>query len=194
MEVDETVRKYKRDERYTYADYAQWDDDKRWELIDGVAYAMAPGPSEPHQGVSIGLAMQLGGFLRGKQCKLRCAPFDVRLNADGADDTVVQPDIVVICDHSIINNAGVAGVPDLVIEILSPSSVRHDMHTKFQLYKKAGVKEYWVVDPGTKMVQTHILSSGEYITRVYSDADDVPVAVLEGCIIKMQDVFAEVVG
>jgi len=193
MEVDETARKYKREKRYTYTDYASWNDDEHWELIDGVAYAMAPGPSEPHQGVSNGLTWQLNNYLRGKPCKVRSAPFDVRLNADGADDTVVQPDIMVICDISKIKHEGCVGAPDLVVEILSPSSTRHDTHRKFCAYQKAGVKEYWIVNPETKTVQTHILSSGEYITRVYADSDEVPVSVLDGCIIKMQDVFEEVV-
>ena len=193
MEVNETARKYKRDELFTYTNYASWDDGERWELIDGVAYAMAPGLSEPHQGVSNGLTWQLNSFLRGKPCKVRSAPFDVRLNADGADDTVVQPDIMVICDTSKITYAGCVGAPDLVIEILSPGSIRHDMHRKFRAYQKAEVKEYWIVNPETKTVQTHILSYGEYITRVYADSDEVPVSVLDGCIIKMQDVFEEVV-
>ena len=194
MEVDETARKYKRDEKYTYADYAGWDDDERWELIDGLAWLMAPGPYEPHQGVSSDLVWQLSDFLRGKPCKLRHAPYDVRLNADGEDDTVVQPDIVVICDASKMKKDGCAGAPDLVIEILSPSSVRHDTHRKFLAYKKAGVAEYWIVDPYSKTVQTHILNSGEYITHVYADADEVPVSVLEGCVIKMEEVFADMIG
>lgn len=193
MEVKETARDYKLDERYTYADYAGWGDDERWELIDGIAYAMAPGPSEPHQGVSNELARQLSNHLHGKQCKVRTAPFDVRLNADGADDTVVQPDTVVICDSSKIIKTGGIGAPDLVIEVLSPSSMRHDMHRKFYAYKKAGVTEYWIVNPATRTVQTHILNSGEYITHVYADDDEVSVRVLEGCTITLKDVFADMI-
>jgi len=193
MEVKETAESYRRAEIYTYADYASWDDGERWELIDGVAYLMAPGPSEPHQGVSSGLVAQLSNFLHGKPCKLRFAPFDVRLSADGADDTVLQPDIMVICDSSKIVYSGCVGAPDLVIEILSPGSAKHDMIRKFQAYKKAGVAEYWVINPETRTLQTHILNAGEYLTRVYADTDEVPVHVLKGCNILLQDVFAEIV-
>ena len=177
--------------KYTYADYCTWDANERWELIDGTAYAMAPAPSDGHQGISGEIFLQLGNYLRGKSCKVRSAPYDVRLNSDGADDTVVQPDIVVICDSSKISSKGCAGAPDLVVEVLSKSTARHDMHTKFRTYKAAGVPEYWVVNPDTKTLLTHILVNGEYITQSYGETDVVPVSVLDGCKITMQNVFAD---
>ena len=90
----------KEDANYTYADYCAWPDDERWELIDGIAYAMLPGASFIHQSVSGEIFSQLHTFLRGKPCKALHTPFDVRLNADGADNTVLQPDILVVCDES----------------------------------------------------------------------------------------------
>ena len=109
----------KRDARYTYADFLTWSDDERWELIDGVAYNMTPAPSRRHQDVSIELAAQFKVFLRGKQCRVYDAPFDVRLPApddtDQTTSTVVQPDLVVVCDSAKLEDQGCKGAPDLVI-------------------------------------------------------------------------------
>jgi len=179
------------DQRYTYADYCTWDDSKRWELIEGVPYAMSPSPSPMHQTISVQLLRKIGNFLEGKPCKVFHAPFDVRLNADDEDDTVVQPDLLVVCDRSKIDNTGCKGAPDLVVEILSPSTARKDRVLKFQQYQQAGVREYWIVDPETKSVQVCILQGGLYVTYMYADTDTAPVRVLEGCEIDLQDVFAE---
>ncbi|MDR0310408.1 MAG: Uma2 family endonuclease, partial [Acidobacteriota bacterium] len=121
------------------------------------------------------------------------APFDVRLNADTYDDTVVQPDLLVVCDRSKPDGKCCVGVPDMIIEILSPSSGRHDKLVKFHLYQKAGVREYWIVDPETKTVQVCILENGKYVTTMYgdTDTDTVPVHVLDGCVIGLKDVFEE---
>ncbi|MCL2046612.1 MAG: Uma2 family endonuclease [Oscillospiraceae bacterium] len=180
----------KEDEYYTYEDYYSWDDGLRWELIYGKAYAMSPAASRRHQEISGELFSQLHEFLRGHSCKVYHAPFDVRLNADTDDDTVVQPDIVIVCDPSKLNDRGCAGVPDMVVEILSPSSIRMDKHIKFEAYKKAGVLEYWIVDPESNLLDAYILNNGDYIAQSYSDSDDnVPVHVLEGCSINLVDVF-----
>ena len=105
---------------YTYSDYEKWDDGNRWELIDGVPYMMSPAPSPRHQEISTNLVILLGIYLKGKTCKVYAAPFDVRLNADSGYDTVVQPDISVICDPGKIDECGCKGAPDMVVEILSP--------------------------------------------------------------------------
>ena len=176
-------------EYYTYTDYCTWDDGERWELIDGVPYAMSPAPSRIHQEISGNLYGQFFNFLRNKPCKVYSAPFDVRINADAEDDTVVQPDLLVVCDHSKLDEKGGKGAPDLVIEILSPSSARHDKFLKFNCYQRAGVREYWMVDPDTKTVQVCILENGKYIASVYDDS--IPVEALPGCTIDLKDVFAE---
>jgi Uma2 family endonuclease len=176
--------------RYTYKDYRKWDDGERWELIEGLPYMLSPAPSPIHQGISREIAGQLYNFLKGGPCKLFTAPFDVRLNADKADNTVVQPDLLVICDSSKIDDKGCSGAPDLVIEILSASTIRHDRIIKFRLYQKAGVREYWIVDPETQSIQTCTLNeNGFYITAVYYDEDVVPVSVLPGCAIHLQEIF-----
>ena len=177
---------------YTYEDYAGWDDGKRYELIDGVAYLMSPAPTSDHQDISRGIFGQLYTFLRGKPCKVYSAPFDVRLSFDGDDKTVVQPDISVVCDRSKIVKAGCNGAPDLVIEILSPSSGNRDRLLKFNKYLQAGVREYWIVDPESRVVEVHTLESGRYVISVYGEDDTVDVSVLEGCRIVLPDVFAEV--
>ena len=177
---------------YTYADYLTWDDDARYELIDGVPYLMSPAPGRRHQGISSEIHRQLANFLKGKSCKVYSAPFDVRLNADEADDTVVQPDILVVCDKSKLDERGCKGAPDMVIEILSPSTIRHDKVKKLQLYQKTGVREYWIVTPDQKTIDVYTLEEGKYFAAVYSDTDVAPVHVLEGCEITLQDVFGEV--
>ncbi|MCL2151834.1 MAG: Uma2 family endonuclease [Oscillospiraceae bacterium] len=187
MEVSEAVPEYK---SYTYADYCTWGDE-RWELVDGEAYAMAPGPSEAHQSVLLNLARKLSDYLEGKPCKVFVAPFDVRLNADTYDDTVVQPDILVVCDEKKLDGKSCVGAPDLVVEILSPSTATRDKTIKFKAYLQAGVREYWMADPETKSISAHVLENGRYYTTIYFDNDTVPVHILEGCAIELAKVFAE---
>ena len=179
------------EEHYTYADYCAWDDSRRWELIDGAAYAMSPSPSRGHQAITGEIFGQLREFLKGKPCKVFIAPFDVRLNADGADDIVVQPDILVVCDESKLDGGnGVVGAPDFIAEILSPSSLKHDWIMKKRLYLRSGVREYWIVDPDAKMVTAHVLRDGGYMSYTYDEHDAaVPVEVLSGCAINLTDVF-----
>jgi len=194
MEVDETARKYERagqTGRYTYADYASWDDENRYELIDGVAYMMS-APSVGHQRIITEMLRQLANFLRGKQCEVFVSPFDVCLNARGDDDdTVVQPDLLVICNSSILDKKRCNGAPDLVIEIVSPSSSRHDRFRKLNKYLYAGVREYWIVDPDDKILNVHTLENDKYVIAAYGSDDTVPVNVLEGCEINLSDVFAD---
>ena len=182
------LQKLKEKEYYTYSDYCTWDDSERWELIDGVAYAMAP-PSIPHQGISVELSRQLSNFLQDKPCRVYTTP-GVRLNADAADDTVLIPDIVVVCDKSKIGENAINGAPDLVVEILSPSTKRFDVLEKFLQYQKAGVLEYWVIDPDIKTATSHILNNNKYITTVYGDVGTAPVYILENFEIDLAKVFA----
>jgi Uma2 family endonuclease len=178
---------------FTYADYKAWEleEGERFELIDGIAYAMA-APNDFHQAISGEIFRQIANYLRGKPCKVRPAPYDVRLfyAEDESDDTVVQPDISVICDEKKRGAEGCRGAPDLVVEVLSPSNIAEEYVRKFNLYMQAGVREYWIVAPESKTVQVFVLRNGAYTGTVY-DADGVlPSAVLEGLSITLSDVFA----
>ena len=182
------------DEYFTYTDYCSWDDNERWELIDGVPCAMSPAPTERHQDAVGVIYTQLFFFLRGKPCKVFIAPFDVRLNANESDDTVVQPDILVVCDKTKLDGKSVVGAPDFVVEVLSPSSHHHDLITKLKLYMKSGVREYWIVDPDSKTVSTHVFNRTRTgsVSSIYDESEDAaPVAVLEGCTINLTEVFGE---
>jgi len=178
-----------RNKHYTYADYKTWDETIRCELIDGIPYMMT-APSRTHQRISGALFNQLYNFLKGNPCEVYMAPFDVRLNADEGDDTVVQPDILVVCDSAKLDEKGCQGPPDLVVEILSPSSGSHDRVVKFNTYLQAGVREYWIVDPVTQTVNIHINENGKYITSAWPKDAIMSSHVLPGCTIDLAEVFA----
>ena len=141
--------------KWTYADYKDWElkPGERFELIDGVAYAMS-APSTAHQAVSMVLSAEFYNYLKGKKCTVLAAPYDVRLfyEEDESDDTVVQPDLIVVCDAEKLGPEGCRGGPDLVVEILSPSNTAIEMNRKLKIYMKAGVREYWIIDPEQKCV------------------------------------------
>ena len=182
----------KNDYHYTYADYASWETEERYELIDGVSYLMSPAPLIGHQDISMKLSAKLFNFLEGKHCKVFQAPVDVCLFAGGDDDdTVVQPDILVVCDLSKLDGRRCNGAPDMIIEILSPTSAKRDLIIKFNKYLQAGVREYWIVNPDNKIISVHILENGKYVTRSYTDTDTIAVNVLNGCEINLNEVFEE---
>ena len=153
---------------HTYADYLSWPDDVRYELIDGEAYAMAPAPTPLHQLWVGEVYRQLADTLSGTPCRVFLAPFDVRLSHDDtfevdADiDTVVQPDLSVVCDRGKIDERGCRGAPDWVVEVLSPSSAGRDMIVKRDLYERHGVREYWIVHPTDRVVTIYTLIDGAY--------------------------------
>ena len=184
--VEEALPAYEK--LFTYSDYLLWDDDVRRELIDGKIYLMA-APTWWHQEISGNLHVLFREFLKGKTCKVFYAPLDVRLNADTLDDTVVQPDIVIVCDHEILDKSGIKGVPEMVVEILSPSTSKYDRTTKFNAYLKAGILEYWIIDPEAESLAVNILKDNNYITHAYTGDETVPVHMLEGCIISLPEIF-----
>ena len=190
LKVSEATRKYNENGHCTYVDYASWDDETRYELIDGVAYAMS-APGVMHQSILMDLSRQFATFLKGKLCKVFAAPFDVCLNGKGnTDNTVVQPDLIIVCDEEKIENHKYCnGAPDLVIEILSPSTARMDRFIKLNKYLQAGVKEYWIIDPNDDIVNVYILENGKYIINAYDRSENIKVSILDGCIITLPEVF-----
>lgn len=183
-------------ERYTFADVLTWEESDRIEIIDGEAVMMAP-PSRIHQKISVSITSQLYNFLEGKKCEVYPAPFGVRLFEKDGDtpediDTLVEPDISVVCDKNKLDKHGCKGAPDLVIEILSPSTVRHDRFVKLALYQRAGVREYWIVEPETQTVQVYTLENGILQPCAFYGAGDVAkVNVLNGCFVELGKVFME---
>ena len=187
----------KENTKYIYKDYYSWDDKQRWELIDGIAYNMVPAPSADHQRISSELHRQLSNYFFGKPCEVFAAPFDVRLpETDENDDeikTVVQPDIVIVCNKLKLDMKGCKDAPDLVVEIISPSTAKRDLDEKLKLYEKHGVKEYWVVDPSNKIVQ--VFKPGEdkkyRNPEVYSHEEKIKVNLFEDLTIDLTSVFPE---
>ena len=154
------------DSHHTYGDYLHWPDDQRYELIDGIAYAMAPAPARIHQEVLGELFRQVANTLKDHPCKPFIVPFDVRLpkadEADEAVDTVVQPDLCVVCDPGKLDDKGCRGAPDWVVEVLSPATAGHDHILKRTVYERAGVPEYWLLHPIDRIVTIYRLEQGRY--------------------------------
>lgn len=134
---------------FTFADYCRWPESERWQLLDGQARAMAP-PTWAHQSVVFELSRQLGNALQGHRCQARAGPVGVRLpqtnEADEQIRTVFEPDLLVVCDPAKIDARGVRGAPDVIIEVLSPSTASFDQIEKRQAYERAGVRELWLID------------------------------------------------
>ena len=177
--------------RYTYADYAEWETDERYELINGVPIVM-DSPNYKHQNAVGELHFQVKSFLQGKPCKVVLSPFDVRLNADKKDDIVVQPDLLVVCDKKkLANGKNCVGAPDMVIEIISPSNRRHDCVTKREIYEKHGVREYWIIDPDAFAVYIYRLENGVFKSEVHLYPEKLPVGVVDGLELDFTDVFPQ---
>jgi len=182
---------------YTFADCLTWDENERAEIIGGEVFMMAP-PSRAHQKVSGEIFRQLANYLEGKKCEVYHAPFAVRLFEQDSDtpddvDTMVEPDISVVCDKNKLDKHGCKGAPDMVVEILSPSTRRHDRLVKLGLYQRAGVKEYWIVDPENKAIQV-FLQDGNGSLKIHEDygrEDVAKVNVLNGCFVELGKVFPE---
>jgi Uma2 family endonuclease len=147
--------------KYTYADYLTWSDDERWELIGGIPYNMSPAPNRRHQKILLKLGRHVAEFFDDSTCEVYLAPFDVRLSEDYSDDhlieNVVQPDLTVFCKMERLDEKGAVGAPDLVVEILSPTTARKDMKEKMLLYQKFAVREYWLVDPELNQIEVMVL-------------------------------------
>lgn len=157
-----------RDTRHhTYADYLTWRDDQRNELIDGIAYVREPpAPSRSHQEIVGDLYLQVRLALEGKRCRAYVAPFDVRLpkagEADDQIDTVVQPDVLIVCDLNKLDARGMRGAPEWLAEVLSPTTASHDQIVKLPVYERAGVLEVWLIDSIDLTLTIYRLEGGRY--------------------------------
>ncbi len=145
--------------KFTYADYANWPNEERWEIINGVAYDMTPAPTLKHQTVLGNFHAELVNRFKGKPCKVFIAPTDVVFD----DENIVQPDLLVVCDKDKMTQANIQGAPDLIIEVLSPSTSRKDKREKKALYERYGVREYLLVYPIDEMVERFSLDNDKYL-------------------------------
>ncbi len=172
---------------YTSKDYWNLPEGQRAELIDGQLYAMAP-PNRTHQKILGTLYSTIFNHIEHNKgtCEVYPAPFAVNLTAN--DKVWVEPDISVICDKDKLSDRGCEGAPDWIIEIVSPSSSKNDYAIKLFKYRTAGVREYWIVNPMKKVVQTYIFE-GEEDANMYSFDDEIPVYIFDGLTIKISDLL-----
>jgi Uma2 family endonuclease len=184
--------------RYTYSDYIVWKFQERVELIKGRLFKMV-APNLVHQKISSNLHGFLWSHIKGSDCDVFTAPFDVRLPLPkhkikgNKINTVVQPDLCVICDADKLDKQGCVGAPDLVIEILSPGNSKKEMKDKYNLYEEAGVLEYWVVDPERRNILVFLLDSKKQrfsvVAPILTDEDILKSKAIEGFEVPLAEVF-----
>ena len=181
----------KKQGEYTISDYYAIPEDVRAELIDGVIYDMS-APTIIHQKISLEISVRLHAFISQKKgaCMVFSAPVDVQLDCD--EKTMVQPDVLVVCDCEKIVPTHVYGAPDLIMEILSPATRKIDMNIKHSKYAAAGVREYWLIDPDKKKVVVYDLENEE-LPVVYGFENRVPVGIFQGeCEIDFSEIYESV--
>jgi Uma2 family endonuclease len=184
--------------QYSYADYVTWKFAERVELFKGWIMKMAPSPSEIHQSSNTFLFGTLFNYFNKSKCKLYAAPFDVRLfdsktskkKKDEEIFTVVQPDLMVVCDLKKIDKQGIVGAPDLVIEITSPGNSKKELKYKYELYELNGVLEYWVVNPLEKNIMVYVLRTKKFeLQKIYFDDDICESIIFKGLQFDVKNVF-----
>jgi len=168
----------KKQGEYTLEDYLALPDERRVELIDGVIYDMS-APTGYHQLIAAHLHTLLFNWIseKGGSCMPFVSPVDVQLDCD--DRTIVQPDVLILCDKSKYTPARIVGAPDFVAEVLSKSTKSKDIFIKLNKYRTAGVREYWIIDPDKKKVMVwHFENEDDY--DLYSFRDRIPVGIYGG--------------
>lgn len=180
--------------KYTYADYLKFDFEEMVELIRGKIFKMSPAPSSNHQIISMALISSIITIINNKKCTLFHAPFDVILPVENKkrkqSNTVVQPDLCIICDPVKIEKAGCFGAPDLVIEIISPNTSKKDLEYKYSVYEESGVREYWIVMPEVEAVVIYVLENGKYQKyKAFGKEDELYSSIFPELKLKLDDVF-----
>ncbi|SNS36097.1 Endonuclease, Uma2 family (restriction endonuclease fold) [Belliella buryatensis] len=182
---------------YTYADYLTWKMDEMVELIKGKIFKQAAAPRVNHQRLSLKISTELYSILKGKKCEVFAAPFDVRLPVKSKKhediDTVVQPDICVVCDPDKLDELGCVGAPDLIVEILSPGNNRKELQNKYEVYEESGVKEYWVIHPNECTLLIYNLINGKYqASKLFTHGDVVKSDAVEGFQLDLSEIFENI--
>ena len=173
---------------YTMEDYLALPEDQRVELIDGVFYDMA-APTTYHQAIGSYVVREFMNYVqkKGGPCFPLMSPVDVQLDKD--DKTIVQPDVMIVCDREKFQKGRVYGAPDFILEVLSPSTKKKDMTIKLRKYIGAGVREYWILDPKQKRLIRHDLT-GETLPTIYGFEDKVPVLIWNGeCQVDLKEMY-----
>ena len=182
---------------YSYANYMNWLFDERLELIKGKIFKMSPAPSRLHQKISVNLLRAFANFLQEKLCDVYSAPFDVRFPTKSKADkdiyTVLQPDLCVICDKSMLDDRGCLGAPDLIVEILSPGNNKKELLNKYEVYEEFGVKEYWIVSHSDKTVLIYTLNeTGKYQpSKLFTLSEEVASSILPGFVLSIDAIFED---
>ncbi len=180
--------------KYTYTDYLTWPESEKWEIIDGIPYMQA-APTWQHQALSREIMTQFNIFLKGKPCQIFAAPFDLRLPSANEKDekttNVLQPDLLVICEKDGLQGTGYFGVPNLIIEISSSSTIRNDKILKFNKYEIARVNEYWIVEPEGKFISVFTLQENNRYGRpeLYTETDKIKVSIFPDFLIDLFPIF-----
>lgn len=183
---------------YSYADYLTWPMDLVAELIQGRLFKKdAAAPNRIHQRVSLKLSVKLYQFLEGKTCQVYEAPFDVRFPNDSKEDhqifDVVQPDICVVCDPSILDDRGCIGAPELIVEILSPGNSELELNHKYELYESSGVREYWIIHPEYHNLFIYTWVNGTYVpSRLFTAGDVIESQVVKGFKLDLEEFFSDI--
>ena len=180
-----------KEKRYTIKDYLSFPEEKRCELIDGVIYDMS-APTTIHQYIGSAVWEKLRNHIRSKNGS--CVPFisPIDVQPDPLDDTtIVQPDVIVICNREKITRARIIGAPDLVVEVLSPSTRKKDIGVKSNVYERSGVQEYWLVDPDRENVIVYRYGE-DYVIQLYPFSTPVPVGIFgDECVIDFAEIAKE---
>lgn len=181
--------------QYTYADYLKWKFEERLELFRGKILRLA-APNTSHQAIAGNLTACVIYALKSNPCRVFPAPFDVRLpvknkRKDNEINTVVQPDLCVICDTSKIDERGCCGAPDLVVEILSPGNSKKEVRLKYDLYEEAGVKEYWLIYPEQEQLIVFTLNEKKQFEglKIYTSGDTLQSTAVPGLSIQLTELF-----
>ena len=175
-ETRERFMEIKGGKGYTIADIEALPEGERAELIDGEMFRM-DSPMRTHQKILMKLAFEIELYIRNHKgsCEVYPAPFAVYIKKDNRN--YVEPDILVICDEDRLDEKGCHGAPDWAVEIVSPTSIRMDYERKVKLYREAGVREYWIVDPGERTVEVYLFAENE--EKKYTFEEMVPVGIYE---------------
>ena len=179
---------------WTYQMYCDMPDDgNRYEIIEGELSMMA-APLWKHQGIVHELGRRLGNYMQGKPCRVMIAPLDVRLalygEKKGKEINVVQPDVMVFCSRSQIDEKGGKAAPDFVAEVLSPSTENIDKQVKKRLYEKTGVREYWIVDGKKETIEAYVHNGKKFGPKTYfKKGDTIASAIFEDLEINVSDIF-----